>query len=310
MNKALTRFLCSLLKSAKKSLPTILTIAGGASIVGGTIYIAKKAPEGQVITDEFHERLDEIHQVKEDLDAGKLENETYTDAEYNRELRGIYVNYGKAMLHHYGVGGLLIGAGIFSMASATGIVKKENKEIMSLLSETTAAYSALRERINLLPDNEQLVAKYDGEEVTESTAKETGMQPGMIRAPKRKRYESSMYARFFDEQSKFFNRYDPQSNKEYLLETEAKAMDICRTVGQVSLNDIFELLDIPTVQGYDRLGWYWGKSGTNEDKPISFDIFNWKQPGNRAFVNVDEDEACEAPAVLLDFNIDGIISSL
>ena len=65
--------------------------------------------------------------------------------------------------------------------------------------------------------------------------------------------------------------------------------------GVLTLNEVYQMLDIPTIPSGQLLGWYDNGDCT---KKVDFGIWNCYKQGARDFVNGDTN------VILLDFNID------
>lgn len=313
MNEAVTRAAFDLLRKLGEHLPQILTVVGGVAVVAGTIEVAKHAEEGKQIKEDLECELEEAKAVKAEIDEGKLPGEHFSEDEYNRDITGCYIRFVKREMKCFGVGGLLVAGGIVMMSSATGIEIKKNTELSAALATITASYTALKKNIDKYAPEEYAAAiKYSGrpvndDEIGKKCADGTEITKNKAVARPKDVSIASPYAKFFDTGSMYFNKYDPEANRNFVFKVQSIAMDMCKTRGVLSLNDVLALLDIPQQIGFNHIGWIWGPGFTNENNPIDFNVYNFRLVGNREFINASNYDACEAPAVLLDFNVNGAI---
>ena len=112
----------------------------------------------------------------------------------------------------------------------------------------------------------------------------------------------SMYARFFDEFNKNFNKNDRQLNRLFLSTQQNYLNDVLKVRGHVFLNEVYDALGMERTSAGAVVGWAITKDGT--DNFIDFGVFNSNDLQKRMFVNGDE------RAVLLDFNVNGVIYDL
>ena len=84
----------------------------------------------------------------------------------------------------------------------------------------------------------------------------------------------------------------------YAQQHREDADDILHTKGHIFLNDVYEALGIPKTEAGQYVGWMLG----NGNDYVDFGIYDMYKETNRDFVNGYE------PVILLDFNVDGVIS--
>ena len=109
--------------------------------------------------------------------------------------------------------------------------------------------------------------------------------------------EYSVYARFFDETNSQFQQ-NPEYNLLFLKSQQSYMNDLLRSRGHVFLNEVYDALGIERSSAGQVVGWVLNDGGDNY---IDFGIYRFESPEARAFVNGSEN------AILLDFNVDGIV---
>jgi hypothetical protein len=107
----------------------------------------------------------------------------------------------------------------------------------------------------------------------------------------------SAHAKFFDESCPSWER-NSEYNMLFLTGQQNYANDLLHARGHIFLNEIYDNLGIPRTNAGSIMGWVMGKGNQNH---VDFGIFDVSKPMAREFVNGYE------RAILLDFNIDGVI---
>lgn len=107
----------------------------------------------------------------------------------------------------------------------------------------------------------------------------------------------SQYARFFDETSPNWTKYS-ETNLMFLKLMQNHCNDLLKARGYIFLNEVYEKLGIPKTKAGQLVGWVYDEKNPIGDNYIDFGIFN---VNNRQSVNGYEN------AILLDFNVDGVI---
>ena len=107
-----------------------------------------------------------------------------------------------------------------------------------------------------------------------------------------------------------FNWIDPLLLDQQLTEEERMvrdsaqqfANDKLRSQGYLFLNDVYEMLGFPLVPEGQVVGWVLDESNASySENVIDFGIWDMHSVENVAFINGEE------KAVVLDFNVDGVI---
>lgn len=271
--------------TARKHSPTILFAAGAVGVVA-TVVLACKA------TLKLEEVLEE---AQDDLErARELQSPKYTEEDRQKDVVLIYVRTGAKLVKLYGPAFIL---GALSVAALTGSHIILNKRYLGV----TAAYAGLdkafrqyRERVigELGKDKDDEfrygVREMDFvDETEEGAVVKTARRAGLIHA--------SPYARWFDEGS---SCWSPQPGYNvYFLKTQMSIFnDMLKARGHLFLNEVYDGLGLKRSREGAQVGWILG----NGDDYVDFGIFNDNQ-GMRDFVGGWN------KAVLLDFNVDGII---
>ncbi len=276
----------------KKHSPHIMFGAGVVGIVG-TVVLASKATL----------KLDEIVTENEALqkkagDYVARESMDYTAKDYAKDMAQLKVrlvrDVGKVYLP-------AVGLGVVSIGLLTGshvVLTKRNTAVMAAYATIDQSFKDYRRRVvdkygkdidNELSFETEQVAVHskneDGEDVVSSMRAITG---------------HSRYARFFDQMCSPWQA-TPELNMIYLKAQQNYANDLLRSRGHVFLNEIYDMLDVPRTKEGAVVGWV---KDSKHDNYVDFGIFDDSYSERRNFVNGREG------AILLDFNVDGVIYDL
>jgi hypothetical protein len=267
--------------------PKILFVAGVASMVGSTVLACRSTL-----------KLEEVlEKTQDDLaTANTLEHRDYSDQDRQKDKTIIYTRAAVELGKLYAPSLVLGVAGITMLTKSHNILQERNAAI-------TAAYVALDKGFKEY--RSRVVAKYGtqedqemryGAEKIQIEDPDTGRKKTIVVAP---RGEPSIYARFFDELALEWQR-EPEYNLAYLKCQQAYANHVLQSRGHVFLNEIYKSLGIPHSSAGAVVGWVLG----NGDDYIDFGIWDPNNEKAREFVNGHE------AAILLDFNVDGVIYNL
>jgi hypothetical protein len=253
----------------------MLLTAGIVGMVGSTVLACRATLKMDEVLDEGKSKLDL---------AKTLRHDDYSEKDRQRDVSLIYFQTGVKVVKLYGPA---VGVGLLSIAALT----KSNAILTQRATALAAAYTALDQGFREY--RSRVVDKYGEEEdqkfrygiteveVIDPVTKEKSIKltvPG----------EPSIYSRFFDANSSSWSK-EPEYNFIFLKAQQNYANDILHARGHVFLNDV-----------YDLVGWLLTSNGTT-DNYVDFGIFNVESEKARDFVNGFEG------AILLDFNVDGVI---
>lgn len=293
-----------------------------------SLPLQKKAPEilmgagllfgaGSLVTACIATRkLDEvIEDVQIDIEAAKSVHENESIPELGRtdqDLRkDIVMAYGKGAFRIaklYAPSAALGAASVLSILSSHNILSKRNVAIAAAYSVLESGFEKYRENvIDKFGEEVDRQMRYGIEKVKE-TESVTDSETGKTKKVKKEidvvgeeGIEGySIYARFYDDSCRTWRR-DPEYNLMYLRSQQAAANEILKAKGILTLNEVYEMLDIPRTQAGQIVGWVDKEDNPNGDNKVDFGIYNIRRRANRDFVNGYED------VILLDFNVDGVV---
>lgn len=287
-----SRFGRQLLQIEKKS-PSLLF---GAGIVGfvGTVVLASRAT---LKLDEVLEGTQkELARINEGTDVvDEQGRRAYSEQDATHDKAIVYLRATKDLARLYGPA---VGVGIISIACLTkshSILTKRNAALTAAYAAVEKAFAEYRGRVREAVGEEKERELYYPLEKCEIEDEETGKTKKELRATDR---TCSMYARFFDNENKNWSPV-PEYNILFLRSQQNYANDRLRAKGHLFLNDVYDMLGMERTTPGAVVGWLWQHGGDNY---VDFGIFNREmQPQHYDFFRGLEG------AVLLDFNVDGVI---
>jgi hypothetical protein len=280
----------SVLKMQKHS-PVILFTAGVVGVVG-TVVLACQA------TLKMDEALDEI--TKQKTAAKELHDrnmDQYSDEDFKQDMMLLYVRSAVKIVKLYAPA---IVVGVASIAALTGahvVLSRRNIAVTAAYAALEKGYQEYRRRVvDDLGEDKDREYRYGlvDHEVHEKKA-DGSTEITKIKGLNNK--DISIYARFFDETCKDWNR-NAGYNSMFIQCQQNYANDLLRARGHVFLNEVYDMLGMPRSKEGAVVGWVVNDRGDNY---VDFGVFSGDTFMGQEFVNGNE------MAVLLDFNVDGII---
>jgi len=272
---------------AEAGSPKILFVAGVASMVGSTVLACRST---------LH--LEEVlEKTQSDLHtANTLEHRDYSDQDRQKDKTIIYTRAAVDVAKLYAPSLILGVAGITMLTKSHNILQERNAALTAAYVALDKGFKEYRSRvIEKYGSQEDQEFRYGAEKVQLQDA-ETGRKKTVVVAAKG---EPSIYARFFDELATEWQR-EPEYNLYYLRCQQSYFNDLLHARGHVFLNEVYKALGIPHSSAGSVVGWVRG----NGDDYIDFGMYDETNEKAREFVNGHEG------AILLDFNVDGVIYDL
>lgn len=291
MKEQITRFFGKAAFKLKEHSPELLLVGGTVAVVAGVILACKSTIKAQDI-------LAEHQEVSEDIaKAAELEGEDkYPEEDQKADKMVLLGQTVGQMALNYALPVGLITIGIGCFFGAYGITHGRLVNAVGALELLTNEFKEYRARVReeVGKDCEEELY-YNFRKLDTSTDRPDGtgkiedvemIEEGLDRI--------SQYARFFDEANPEWCK-DPNANYTFLRARQNWANQKLKAQGYLFLNDVYDMLHMPPSEAGCYVGWIW-----SEDAYIDFGIYNAR---NAAF-----SEGWER-SVLLDFNVDGVIST-
>lgn len=276
----------------KINLPHILVGVGVVGLVGTAVLAAKATRSvDDILIDALGHKanLDEAHE------SGELVGRSYA-----KESLYFYARTTGRILRHYGPTILVGTLSVAAIMGSHGIIMKRNTALVASYNAIDQAFGRYRDEVKteLGEDKEREVFERSSHPLMSD-------EEGTVGNGVRQRSnlgQGSIYAKWFDETSPYFDR-NADVNKMFLLVKQQHFNRKLISDGFVFLNDVYEELGIPRTQAGQLVGWVYDPEDPSRDCAIDFGIFD-AADNVRDFVNGFE------KAVLLDFNVDGQINDL
>lgn len=271
----------------QKASPGLLLAAGITGMVGSTVLACRATLKMDGILEEAKGKLNT---------AKTLDHSGYSERDRSRDVTLIYYQSSVKIVRAYAPAIILGGLSIYCLTSSHNILSRRNVAL-------TAAYGALEKGFNeyrarvveKYGEDQDRDFRYGTEQVT-VVDPDTGKKKTVTRVGPG---DPSIYARFFDQWSSSWNR-EPEYNLIFLKSQQNYFNDLLRSRGHVFLNEVYDALGIPRSKAGAVVGWILSKDETT-DNFINFGVFDGRTDVARDFVNGHEG------AILLDFNVDGVI---
>ena len=290
----------------KKHSPEILVVAGVVGFVGSTILACKATTKVSTILENSKKNIDTIHECADDIEF--CERENYTPEDAKKDLTIVYAQTGWELTKLYAP------AVILGVLSATAVLASNNimrKRNVALAAAYTAVDKSFKEYQNRVIErfgedvNRELKYNIKAKKVEETvTDEETG---------KKKKTKKTVnvtdgnfcspYARVFDCGSRCWEK-DPESNLYFLRAEQEHFTNKLRSRGYLTLNEVYERLDIPVTKAGQIVGWVYDPEDPNLHNYVDLGIYDITREKVRDFINGYEEN------ILLDPNVDGDILDL
>ncbi len=287
----------------KKHSPEILMVAGIAGTVASTIMACKATTKVNDILEPVKSTIDIVH---EGMEKGEIRGVEYSKEDGKKDLTIIYIQTGVKLVRLYAPAITLGALSITSIVAGHNILKKRNIAIAAAYAAVDKGFKDYRKRVverfgdELDRELRYNIKKEEIEtEVTDENGNKTVKKETVSTIDSNPLAEYSDYARFFDETSDQYHK-DAEYNLMYIRRQQDWANEKLKSQGYLFLNDVYEALGIQKTKAGHVVGWIYDPKDEKRDNYVDFGIYSYSED-KRRFVNGYE------KAILLDFNVDGII---
>jgi hypothetical protein len=282
---------------ANENAPKILFIGGVVGMVGSTVLACRATLKLEDVLDEVEGNIQKEEQVKAYVASGQAkEGTTYPDKEYKRKLLSIQVRGAGSVAKLYAPSVIVGGVSILALTKSHNILQDRNLALTAAYAAVDGAFNRYRERvIDRYGEDVDNELRYDSEEVSivDPESGEVLSTTRVTDAP------GSPYKRFYDEDTTRCWSPDPQVNIFYLRSVQNWANDRLHARGHLFLNEVFTELGLAHTKAGAIVGWRFNK-GSGDDT-VDFGIWDGREEVVNDFF------AGREGAILLDFNVDGVI---
>lgn len=280
---------------ATKNAPTLLFGTGVLGMVGSTVLACRATLKLDEVLEETKRQTTRVKEATPGVgELAHLKQEDYTDTHKNQDIAKIYTKTTFKIVKLYAPSILLGAASIGCLTKSHGMLMRRNAALTAAYVAVDQAFSRYRGRVvEKYGEEQDREFRYGSEEV--EVIDENGKLTTETRVPED---AESMYARFFDQTCDVWSK-DPEYNAAWLNGQQQWFNNLLHLRGYVFLNEVYKALGMQETEAGQVVGWRLSKEGTANS--IDFGIYNAYDEAKRAFVNGREG------AILLDFNVDGVI---
>lgn len=278
----------------KEHAPGLIMATGLICFGSALAMTAVQTTKADVVLAEHESRMAVIH------DAEQLTAE-YTKKDKQLDTVRVYATTVGRLARLYAFPAALTVGGTFCILYAHGLMRRRYAALAAAYTTLERGYSVYRQRVidKLGPDADHYFRTgIETKEVNDlEIDPETGESTPVVKQETRfDGNATSMYARYFDEHSREYQR-DLQSNLTFLRGQQSWFNHVLKHRGYVMLNEVYEALDIPPEPFGQVVGWF--NDPSLGDPNIDFGIVK----GIRAIDRTDGQVYDKA--ILLDFNVHG-----
>jgi hypothetical protein len=291
---AVTRTVASTVFKARENSPTLLFVSGVVGVTATTVLACRATLKVEEVLEEHNKMMEKIAFAEGSEVLQKSGKYVADDAHKDRVL--VYLKTTGTLVKLYGPA---IVCGLVSVGALTQshrILNNRNAGLVAAYTALEKGFNEYRQRvIDDVGEDRERELRYP----LESCEIDDEDKPGKTKQVQRVGAGSaSIYARFFDHNSPSWNP-QPDYNIVYLRCQQNTLNDQLRSRGHVFLNEVYDALGIERTKEGSVVGWLWEGKGDNY---IDFGIFNREMTPERLdFFTGNEG------AILLDFNVDGVI---
>jgi hypothetical protein len=282
---------------ASEHAPKVLFVGGVVGMVGSTVLACRATLKVEGILDRVDagkEQAEEVFAVVNDPEY--IGESTYSLKEYKKDLHIIRARGLGQVVKLYAPSVILGAASVAALTKSHNILQDRNLALAAAYTAVDSAFARYRERvIDMFGEEMDDDIRYESEQV-DVVDEETGEVKTITRivdAP------GSAYSRFYDEESSRNWSTNPDINMAFLRTVQNYANDRLKIRGHVFLNEVYDELGLSHTKAGSVVGWRWNKE--SGDDYIDFGIWDDTSEAVNDFFNGREG------AILLDFNVDGVI---
>jgi Family of unknown function (DUF6353) len=287
--ESVTRSVGRQLLKTQKNSPHILFAAGLVGIASSVVLACRATLKLEKAADEIKTDLQAVKILGEDA---KTNNVNYSRQDYGRDMLYVYGKSAIKVTKLYGPSVVVGTVGVVLLTGSHVQLSRRNQGLTIALAAVSKAFEEYRVRVQdeIGMDRELNIYRGIREEKIEGQ-KELVAVTGLKDGP-------SPYSRVFDAENVNFKK-SAEYNRLFVQTQEAYANHLLNARGHVFLNDVYDQL------GFDRtsigaiVGWVRNGEG---DGYINFGLYE--------AVNTQPVHAFDLSAIILDFNVDGIVYDL
>ncbi len=286
----------------KKNSPQILTGLGIAGGVTATVMACKATLKLPDIMEAHNEHRNDIREFETDEKA------------IRKDMSALYLSTGIKVVRIYAPAAFVGGMSITSILYGHKILSKRNASLVAAYKLLDEGFKQYRQNVvDRFGEDVDRELRYNLEkkkvirEETDENGKTKKVKEEILVA--KKPGTPSIYARFFDENNKLWEK-DPELNRFFIQCQQEQFNNRLIGRGYVFLNEVYEALGFEPTKAGQHVGWIYDPKNKNGDSYINFGMYDIYKPdgaideAKAAFINGYE------RSILLDFNVQGPIDTL
>ena|SRR5580765_6700287 len=287
--ESVTRTFGRQILKTKMNSPHIMFAAGLVGVAGSVVLACRATLKLEKAADDIRTDLQAVKMLGEDAKQNTAE---YSSQDYAKDM--IYV-YGKSALRVTKLYGPSVVVGTLGVVLLTGShvqLSRRNQALTVTLAAVSKAFDEYRIRVReeIGEDRELNIYRGIRQERIEGE-KEPVAITNLTDGP-------SVYSRVFDDNNDNFKN-SAEMNRLFIQVQEAYANHMLNARGHVFLNDVYDQLGFDRTTPGSVVGWV--RNG-NGDGYINFGLYE--------AVNTYPVHAFDLRAIILDFNVDGVVYDL
>lgn len=297
----LTKTAHKLAFKTKKHSPEILVVAGVVGAVTSGVMACRATLKVVPVLNEAKENVSTLKTVMENPE---MIPDGCTMEDCQNDMKIVCAQTGLKVVKAYAPAVILGVLSITAILTSSNIMRKRNLALAAAYTAADKGFKEYRNRVKERFGNElekEILFNLKEKEVEEVVTNEDGSEQTIkktVTVSDADPTAPSIYARFFDDGCPDWEK-DSEFNLMFLKRQQDYANELLRCRGHVFLNEVYDMLGIPRTHAGQQVGWM---EDGNGDGYIDFGIFNQDSVKARDFVNGYE------RTILLDFNVDGVIS--
>lgn len=278
----------------KKYSPEILVVAGVAGVVVSAVMACKATLKVNDIIDEAKDTLDDIRSLPEESEG------EYSVEESKKAVAVVYAQTGLKFAKLYGPSVTLGALSITTIFASNNILRKRNVALAAAYATIDKGFKEYRSRVveRFGEDlDRELLYNIKAKEIEETVTDEKGEEQIVKKTVEVVDIEGcSSFARYFTASSKCWEG-TRDYNLLFLRAQQQYANDLLVSRGNLFLNEVYDMLDLPRTEAGQIVGWKYDKNNPVGDNFVDFGI-------REVYRNTENGVE---PVILLDFNVDGNI---
>lgn len=249
----------------KQVSPTILIVAGTASVIGGTVLFMKNSKKLELVVDELHNTTERM----EDLANNNHEYEASGDRK--KDAIKLYSSTTLEIIKIYAPSVLLVTGGITAIFGSHRILQKRNVALVGAYKTLDKGFKKYRKRVvdeyGEEVDRELMVDRVKTKETVTTTNSKGKEVTKEVEVESIEIDDESSYARVFGPGNPNWDGTNPVANFLFVKQVEHYLRLKLYTNGVLFLNDVYKQLGLKQVPAGQVMGW-----SVSDDEMSEFEL--------------------------------------